>query len=97
MPGGNTTSRKRPHRMTKGEAGSESNHAMAGAKFWDPITGTDYINTETGLPDDMNIPNATPGGVDANAGFKAIDVGAGVVVSRNPKPAKGDATPGGGW
>lgn len=99
MPGGNTSSRKKPYRMTKDAAQSYDNHALAGGRFYgQTMTGNteDYIDTEVGIP--LGGPaNATPSNVDGNGGFDDVNAGPGVVLDLNPKKAKGDATPGGGW
>lgn len=98
MPGGNTSSRKKPYRMTKDAAQSYDNHALAGGRFYgQTMTGNteDYIDTEVGIPLDGPA-NMTPGNVDGNAGFNGVDAGPGITADRKPKSG-GDPTPGGGW
>lgn len=99
MPGGNTSSRKKPYRTTKDSAGSYDNHALAGGKFYGSTmtkNPSEYIDEQYGLPFGGGG-NATPANVDGNESFKGVNAGPGIVLDRSPKKAKGDATPGGGW
>jgi hypothetical protein len=99
MPGGNTSSRKKPYRTLKDSAAAYDNHALAGGRFFgETMSGNQeaYIDQEVGLPYEGPT-NATPGNVDGNAGFNGVNAGPGVVVDRSPKRSGNDPTPGGGW
>lgn len=99
MPGGNTSSRKRPYRMTKRSIMQGSDYAMRSGELIDMADEAYKPDMEFGFNTDMgSVPNNGSDSGQGNNGWEQGKwPGKGVVASRDPGKAKGDATPGGGW
>lgn len=106
MPGGNTSSKKRPYRMSKAssQASPDVKALSGGEVFGDPgnlqlwgAGSEEYIDTRFGYDSfARSTPNATPKNVDGNAGWESAKPPSAPAGPR-VAPKKGDATPGGGW
>lgn len=98
MPGGNTSSRKRPYRMTKRSAMQGSDYAIQAGELYDMADEAYKPDMEFGFNTELGgvAKNGSDSG-QGNDGWTENWPGKGVVRSRDPGKAKGDATPGGGW
>jgi len=106
MPGGNSSSSKRPYRNLKGGGQRPYDvRALSGGETFGSDTnmqlfereGEDYEDTEYGLSKWKPTPEG--GGYKGNSQgntYEHPNVGS-PVPARTTKPKKGDAHPGGGW
>lgn len=105
MPGGNTSSSKRPYRNLKG-GGQRAPDVMAlnGSELLgnemnmglDTIKGEYAVDIEYGLSSTEATPEA-PGDTQGNSGWAMKKPEGDDRAAKIPAPKKGDATPGQGW